>query len=524
MYNVNFPRSGLSLAEFNDFVSLCGGVEALRGKSTEDVCNQFIREFTKNSRSSYVSLLDAQAIAQGRETIRSDASVFISHSWNYNFLEVFTTIKNHFCRRGDILIWMDIFCISQHYDENNAFGQWRVLLKDEIRRFNYVVIVCLPWEDPQVFHRSWCVYESFLVLRNKGRFETAFSLRHRFEVSKIRRKDPQAITRMLKSIDIEYIQSFIPSDSKRILDEIELSDLGVTGMNQLLRQAVAYALQCERLMPSVISDGKRPVRSLFDWSNMDKIAAADDLIHDTSLTLFSTVLRSPSISPSITIKPSTTWVARYFKPISLLFDQSNLNDFQLAEQSNDRQAAQHTDKACLFYYVREGLIDILHAYFDSTEIEDEEKRLLADDRDEAGANIIHAAYLYGQYEIGHYLVQCFPDIASRAYATSNDEDEVVLPYGGENILHMCIISKNIEQLKWLLEFYGRDENAQHMQTLMESRAVGTFFNITNISYFGGMSFFLAKLSLAKFSLANLAYIYSILQNTSLIYVCMYVCM
>jgi len=82
---------------------------------------------------------------------------------------------------------------------------------------------------------------------------------------------------------------------------------------------------------------------------------------------------------------------------------------------------------------------------------------------------VHAAYLFKQYDIGHYLVQRYPDLPSQPYESKfssksktyieecneklkqllklrgvdDDEDHEDLnkrmPYSGENILHIVIV-------------------------------------------------------------------------------------
>ena len=100
--------------------------------------------------------------------------------------------------------------------------------------------------------------------------------------------------------------------------------------------------------------------------------------------------------------------------------------------------------------------------------------ILVNERDAAGGNIIHAAYLYKKYTIGRWLVENYPEIALEPYASSispkykvklNSED---MPYAGENILHMTIVRKNIGEVRWLLDFYKshKDSTQKGLERLL----------------------------------------------------------
>ena len=146
--------------------------------------------------------------------------------------------------------------------------------------------------------------------------------------------------------------------------------------------------------------------------------------------------------------------------------------------------------------------------------------------DAAGANIVHIAYLCTHYQIGRYLVKRYPDLACNPYTSDLDgliralEDgeegktkskkevlyqkwlslraQMNLPFGdnkelekkmlytGENILHMTIIRRNYDEVRWLLDFY-QDHRHSHpggLGKLLNGQAIGTFFDPKGPYYFG----------------------------------------
>eukprot|EP00667_Euglena_gracilis_P012374 EG_transcript_12703 len=89
-------------------------------------------------------------------------------------------------------------------------------------------------------------------------------------------------------------------------------------------------------------------------------------------------------------------------------------------------------------------------------------------RDSVGATPVHAAFLYGKYEIGRELVSRYVEYAQLAYGSG--------PYEGQNVLHMAIVNQNPVMARWLLE---------RVPELLDSEATGEFFKPCGDAYFGG---------------------------------------
>jgi hypothetical protein len=107
-----------------------------------------------------------------------------------------------------------------------------------------------------------------------------------------------------------------------------------------------------------------------------------------------------------------------------------------------------------------------------------------------GGNVIHLAYLFQQYDVGRWLVMNYPveaavshsnHVSSNVYNegkkygyTITKEDMV---YTGENILHIAVVHKNIEEVRWLLEFYSNHLHSFQycLQNLLLSNCTGSFF-------------------------------------------------
>ena len=121
-------------------------------------------------------------------------------------------------------------------------------------------------------------------------------------------------------------------------------------------------------------------------------------------------------------------------------------------------------------------------------------KILVLETDVIGANIIHVSYLYKKYkEFGRWLVTQYPTLAVQPYSdevkfdlrvSAVKEDLRVtrrdMLYTGENILHMTILSRDIKETRWLLDFYRSYQHTDGLTTLLMTAAVGNYdYNFSN---------------------------------------------
>eukprot|EP01038_Epipyxis_sp_PR26KG_P006892 gene6892-9444_t len=121
------------------------------------------------------------------------------------------------------------------------------------------------------------------------------------------------------------------------------------------------------------------------------------------------------------------------------------------------------------------------------------------DTDAAGANIIHLAYLFEMYDLGHWLVENYGDLALQPYSAKlpkridkqllekakRDNIEFIMPYAGENILHMVIIRRKYEEVNWLLTHY-RNHSGEYpdgLRTLLMQPVTGYMFQNRKEAFF-----------------------------------------
>lgn len=93
-------------------------------------------------------------------------TIFISHAWKYQFLDVVNAITTYFDHktslrgsvqsvtvgtRGeddeDVIVWFDLFSNNQHKAIELEFDYWATTFRSAIQSFGSTVMVFSPWND-----------------------------------------------------------------------------------------------------------------------------------------------------------------------------------------------------------------------------------------------------------------------------------------------------------------------------------------------------------------------------------------
>jgi tetratricopeptide (TPR) repeat protein len=239
-----FSKQGISLSYLlNDFVEECGGNEVLKGLSTTEVCNSFVKPATKEFQSSYCDMLLEQQKQKTEHDVNDNdnvaavdrATVFISHAWKYEFLHVLDALKDHFKDEPDTIIWFDLFSNNQHKASDLPYEWWQTVFKSAIKDLGHTVMVMSPWNDPIPYTRAWCIFEAYCTtLESESRFEIAMSAKERESFIEDAMHDPTGIINtMLNVINAEKSMAFKPQDQYRILEVIR-KEVGFSKINSLV--------------------------------------------------------------------------------------------------------------------------------------------------------------------------------------------------------------------------------------------------------------------------------------------------
>jgi tetratricopeptide (TPR) repeat protein len=232
--SVNNIELGVQLRYLQEFINENGGVETFRGKSTADVCNKIVVPMTIQTKQSLcIQLQNDNSNRVGKPTW------FISHAWQYAFLDVVEAItlcfKNIYGENKDeVVIWFDLFSNSQHDTTLKPFEWWESTFLTTIKNIGNVMMILLPWDNPITLTRAWCVFELFACQRSNSRFEVAMT---EFESKRFLRmmgRNEGTFYDMLGRLKSENCISNVPSDKENIFNAIGKLSGGFAEIDSIL--------------------------------------------------------------------------------------------------------------------------------------------------------------------------------------------------------------------------------------------------------------------------------------------------
>ena len=243
----NFPKLGMVCSRFEEFFDKCGGREVLREKTTSQVCEEYLKPMTISKGMSYCDILLEEITATGdshSDITVAPATVFISHAWNSNFLEVVDAFINHLTSNGqsDAVIWFDLFSNNQHQTSIRPFEWWCNTFQSAIRDFGHTILVLTPWRDPVPLTRAWCLWEIYSSVVMKSKLDIAIVASQQEDFINALTEDFSSINKMVATIDIKKSKAFKEEDRVRILQAVEQSEGGFIAVNQMVFQQIWQSL------------------------------------------------------------------------------------------------------------------------------------------------------------------------------------------------------------------------------------------------------------------------------------------
>lgn len=224
---LTFTDRGIYLHVLDDFILSCGGESAIRNMTTNDVCERFVKIRTSKSKCCYCKYLE-QNFKKGT----GKANVFISHAWEYCFVDLVNTLKHHFRIQdhlnnsngtydNNVIIWLDLFSWNQHVSLANDFSRWINSLKSCITHINHTVLVIDDDPDFVPLRRTWCLFEMHCSIESSSKVEIAMSTSsHSCYLERIK-TDYDSVQRMIAAIDIETSESTHEEDKENIIHYIK---------------------------------------------------------------------------------------------------------------------------------------------------------------------------------------------------------------------------------------------------------------------------------------------------------------
>lgn len=217
-----------ALSAFDSFIEQCGGKVAVMGISVRKL-KQKLLELTGANKTSYcdhLSLTEPGSVGK--------ATVFVSYVWEYTFLDIVESLKEHFSNDSNVIIWFDFFSNNQHDDTPKPYEWYRNIFQTAITKIGRTVVLLSPWEHPKPLLRSWCLFEIYCSLLNNVPLEFVMSSTERKSFLKsLRAPDGfDALKKMLAHVDVANSTAKELDNKVNILAAVRSMPGGVDAVNR----------------------------------------------------------------------------------------------------------------------------------------------------------------------------------------------------------------------------------------------------------------------------------------------------
>ncbi len=289
--NDEMPLLGIRVSFLRQFISK-HGVENLRGLTTADVCQKFIKPQTQSLSLSYTDMIQLEESQNQSKTSTSkssvgQANVFLSHAWKYQFLEVAEAVFDHFeGKEYDTIIWFDIFSNNQHKSTERKFQWWTETFTKAVGKIHHTLIVLQPWDDPLPLTRAWCIWELYSTISTGATFEVCMSKNEKQKFLQDMKADAQfMMNRLAANIDSKNSYCEKEYDKTRIHEAIQASPHSFHDINRLIfqeiREWIVTMLKKEINRSKTVQE-KLEYRNLlgFFYLYLDRFNEADHYLHE----------------------------------------------------------------------------------------------------------------------------------------------------------------------------------------------------------------------------------------------------
>lgn len=226
---LQFPKDGIKLRYLKDFIEHCGGRESFDNLTTAEVCKKYVMPDTAKLQVSFCDLLrrmDHPAVGI--------ATVFISHTWKYYFLDVVDALFTFFVGNEDVVIWFDLFSNNQHTASALEIDWWTNTFKTAIGQIGHTVMVFAPWTDPIPLTRAWCLWELYCTEVTKAKFSVAMTKPSTNAFIKEVCEDTEGtLNSIFDTINVIRSDSYKHTDKLQIFDVI-INSVGFDKINEIV--------------------------------------------------------------------------------------------------------------------------------------------------------------------------------------------------------------------------------------------------------------------------------------------------
>ncbi|ORY34530.1 TPR-like protein, partial [Rhizoclosmatium globosum] len=252
---------GLPFSHFKHLVEAWGGRSALTGKTTTDICFEFVKPMTT---ATGLSLCAHYKSTHSTSQLVQESQWFISHAWMYPFLTVIDALQ-HWITENNLdesttILWFDLFSNSQHNTAAKPFHWWQTTFLTAIKKMKNVVMILEPVHDPIPLKRAWCIFELYACIKTSSEFHVAMAPTQASKFLESLKRDPAEFYNLLAAVNTETAQATNPADLAKI--------------SQIVREEVGY-IEMDRMVFRVFNEWiVKRLQDLVDASDSDALLGA----------------------------------------------------------------------------------------------------------------------------------------------------------------------------------------------------------------------------------------------------------
>lgn len=229
-----FPTLGVKVSFFNVFVEEFGGTDFFKGKTTTEINELVMKPHMLMNGS--ISFCEYMQTHEHFGSSVGTATVFISHAWKYQFLDVISAIQNNFDE--ETVVWFDLLSNNQTIAQDLDYTWWSTTFYDAIKLIGHVAMVLAPWSHPVPFTRGWCLYEIFCAIETNSKFEVCLPSRQIEHLFKTITTKSVLFGKILHDIDVSKSECFNPIDLSNILNSVRQMNGGIDRANDVVKKTL----------------------------------------------------------------------------------------------------------------------------------------------------------------------------------------------------------------------------------------------------------------------------------------------
>ena len=206
--------------------------------TTSQINREIVKLETEGTNKPYIHKYNGERDDKTGVPLISQATVFVSHAWKYNFYEVVVSVMEQYAsKHPDAYFWFDLFTNNQNEVINKDFDWFSSTFRNSIREIGQVLLVLSPWNDPIPIRRAWCLFEIHnAVEESEVQLTMDIPLNEVEELKEGVIQDFKCVIQALSDIQAQKADATSKSDLEQIFKLISETDGGFSRVNQQVKE------------------------------------------------------------------------------------------------------------------------------------------------------------------------------------------------------------------------------------------------------------------------------------------------